>query len=308
MLSFSKERVCFAMRKKAAVILNPQSGMKQGKRNLADIVGIFCTAQYDVNVYVTSCRGDATVAASRLGKECDLVVCIGGDGTFNEVVSGMVASGNTAEIGYIPAGSTNDFANSLGLSKNMLEAAKQIVDGTPQKYDVGKFNDRYFTYVASFGAFTRASYNTPQKVKNALGHVAYVLEGVKELGNIQPINVEIDIDGETLNGEYIFGAVCNSTSLGGILTLSPDVVDMNDGLFEMLLVKAPKNILDLNECIAALTSQNYQSRMLVFKSGKNVTVKTEKTLDWSLDGEHANGGTIAAISNLHDAVKLVSKE
>ncbi len=295
------------MQKKAVIILNPLSGMKQGKRHLADITALFCAANYDVTVFVTSKRGDAINAAARLGKDAVLVVCIGGDGTFNEVCTGMISAGNTSKIGYIPAGSTNDFANSLGLSKNMLIAAQQIIDGEIAKYDIGKFGDRYFTYVASFGAFTRTSYNTPQNVKNALGHIAYVLEGVKELGNIQPVNMTIDIDGETLSGEYIFGAICNSTSLGGILTLSPDVVDMNDGLFELLLVKSPKSLADLNECIAALTTQNYDSRMLVFKSGAKLTVKTDAQLDWSLDGEYAKSDCVTEIINIHDAVQLVTK-
>ena len=169
------------------------------------------------------------------------------------------------------------------------------------------FNDRYFSYVASFGAFTKASYATSQSIKNALGHTAYILSGIKEIGNIKPIHMKFKIDGEDeFEGDYIFGAISNSTSLGGILTLDPDVVDMNDGLFELLLVKAPKNILDLNECITALTSKKYNSRMLVFKTASSFEVIAPECIDWSLDGEYQKGTENILIKNIPNAFSIIN--
>ncbi len=293
------------MAQKMLVIMNPFSGLKQGKKYLADILQIFCKADYQCTVYMTSGRLDATNIAKKDGGKYDKVICIGGDGTFNETVSGLLMGGHETPIGYIPAGSTNDFANSLKLPKNMLKCAELMVEGTPQHLDIGQFNERYFSYVASFGAFTKASYSTPQNVKNALGHLAYILEGIKEIGNIKPRHVKFTADGEAFEDDYIFGAISNSTSVGGILTLSPDVVDMNDGLFEILLVKSPMNLLDLNECIGALTTQNYKSRMLVFKSASDILVQPDKETEWTLDGEYEKGTPTVQIHNIHDAIHFI---
>ena len=240
------------------------------------------------------------------GGQADLVVCIGGDGTFNEVITGVVHAGIKTPIGYIPAGSTNDFAASLGLSKNVIQAAQDIVAGRPQAYDIGRFRERCFTYVASFGAFTKTSYATSQSVKNALGHLAYILGGIKELSSLHRYHVTLTLDnGEREAGDYIFGAVSNSTSVGGILTLDPDIVDMNDGLFELLLVKYPENMVQLAEVIRALTSQKYDSPSIVFRPARRVTVEADPGMDWTLDGEFAQGSERIEIENLHSAVNIV---
>lgn len=235
--------------KRLLLILNPCSGKKRANRALAEIVSIFNRGGYDVTVYTTAARGDATQVAASRCREFDCVVCAGGDGTFNEVVSGVYAAGSDTPIGYIPAGSTNDFASSMHLSRNLLQAARDIVEGEPRTLDLGSFNGRCFSYVASFGAFTRASYATSQSVKNALGHLAYVLGGIKELPSIRSRHVRFLLDHETvLEDDYIFGAISNSTSVAGILTLSPEIVDMNDGVFELLLVRKPQSLMELSDC------------------------------------------------------------
>lgn len=295
------------MQTKALIILNPNSGLKAGKKCLSDILQIFCEAEWIYEVFITSKCGDAKAVVEKRGSSFDTVVCIGGDGTFNEVVSGIVSAQIDVSVGYIPSGSTNDFANSLKLSKNMLTAAKNIVDGTVKSYDACDFNGRTFTYVASFGAFTKASYATPQNVKNALGHLAYILGGIIEIGKIKPISLKMIADGEEIEGDFIFGAVCNSTSLGGILTLDEKVVDMNDGLFEVLLIKSPKNLAELNDCIVALTTQNYNNKMLCFKSCSTVEIKLPKKAEWSLDGEYEKGSKSVKITNLHNAINLIVK-
>ena len=223
--------------KKLLFIVNPRAGKTKSRAPLFDAVAQFSRAGYLVRVYITEAGGQARDITARWGGQYDMVVCAGGDGTLNETITGLLSAGADTPIGYIPAGSTNDFASSLKLPTNILKAAQTIVEGEPVSYDVGRFGNRYFSYVASFGAFTRSSYATPQNVKNALGHTAYVLSGITELSQIRNEHVKMEIDGQTVEGDFLFGAICNSTSVGGILTLDPKQVDMGDGLFEILLVE-----------------------------------------------------------------------
>lgn len=289
-------------------IINPCSGKKKANRYLTQIIDIFNRAEYDVTVYITEKQGDATAVAQRLASQMDAVVCCGGDGTFNETMCGVLASGADVPMGYIPAGSTNDFANTLKLPTSVLEAARNIVEGTPVAYDVGLFEDRYFSYVASFGAFTHASYATPQSVKNALGHTAYLLSSISELAQIRKIPATFELDGETLEGEYIFGAVCNSTSVGGILNLDPSQVDMQDGQLEVLLVHSPKSLGEITECIGAFQNKTYNCKMMSFRSARSVKVTMENPVDWTLDGERQEGKHQVQITNEHLAIRLLKKE
>ena len=291
------------------LIMNPAAGTKKANPHLSEILSVFTRAGYACLTFMTQKRGDGTALAAQYAEKADLIVCIGGDGTFNEVISGVVRAGAKTPIGYIPAGSTNDFAASLGLPKNVIQAAQSIVAGQPVPYDVGRFRDRYFTYVASFGAFTRTSYATSQSVKNALGHLAYVLEGILELTSLRRYHAAITLDtGAREEGDYIFGAVSNSTSVGGILTLDKRVVDMNDGQFELLLVKYPRNMTELAEIIRALSSQHYDSPTLIFRTASRLSVSADPGMDWTLDGEYARGSAAIEIENLHSAVNIMVNE
>jgi len=291
--------------KKMLFILNPCAGMRKANQVLPEILSVFNRADYDVRVYVTAGPLDAVSAIKKLAPGMDLVVCCGGDGTFNETCTGLLDAGLQLPIGYIPAGSTNDFAGSLHLPADPVAAARQIVAGTPECYDIGLFGTRYFSYVASFGAFTKASYATPQNVKNVLGHTAYVLEGISELFQIRKIHVRLELDGQELEDDYIFGAVCNSTSVGGILTLDPNQVDMGDGKFEVLLVRAPRDLAEITEFIAAVQKQQYNCRMMSFLSAKEVKIYADADMFWSLDGEKAAGQSMVTVSNLHHAIRLI---
>ena len=291
--------------KKMLFLLNPCAGMRKANRFLPDILALFNRADYDVSVYITAAPGEAAEYTAQRAKELDLIVCCGGDGTFNETVSGLLQAGADTPIGYIPAGSTNDFANSLGLSTHPIEAAKRILEGTPTAYDVGSFGGRVFTYVASFGAFTRASYATPQSVKNALGHTAYVLSGISELSQIKNIHAKFQLDGEVLEGDYLFGAICNSTSIGGIAKLDPSQVDMADGMFELLLVRAPKDLTEIAECITAMQKQQYNCRMITFRTVSHLTVTTDAGTNWTLDGEMEPTNDPVEVHNLYHAIRLV---
>ena len=294
------------MEKRLLLIMNPYAGQKSGKKHLADILESFCKAAFVPTVFMTTGTGNGYMLAKAHTAAADVVVCVGGDGTFNEVVSGVIDSGVDVPIGYIPCGSTNDFASGLKLSKTPLRAAQDILDGTPKTYDIGLFGGRYFSYVASFGAFTRASYATPQNLKNALGHLAYILEGIKDLPNIRPVHMRIETADTVFEDDYIFGAISNSTSLGGILTIDPDTVDMNDGLFELLLIKYPKTATELNECIRCLQEKNYHSSMLTFHSTNRLNITADKTIDWTLDGEHEPGHEQITVENRHNAFRLIT--
>ncbi|MDD5926779.1 MAG: YegS/Rv2252/BmrU family lipid kinase [Firmicutes bacterium] len=293
------------MSKKALIIINPCSGTKRANKYLTDIVDIFTTAGYVCTVLTTTKRGDGTIYAREYASKVDLITAIGGDGTFNEVASGVIESGERVPIGYIPAGSTNDFASSLEIPKNILAAARDVVNGEPVSFDVGSFNGRNFSYVASFGAFTKASYATPQNVKNALGHLAYILEGINSIASIRKEHMIIEAGGQVYEDDYIFGAISNSTSLAGILTLNPKLVDMSDGLFELLLIKAPKDPIDLAEIIYMLNSQNYESNNLVFINCSEFRIHADKNTSWSLDGEYQEGCEEIEVKNLHHAIELM---
>ena len=294
--------------KKLLFILNPYAGTRKASKALPDILAVFNRADFDVRVYVTAGPGDAVDAVETLAADMDLVVCSGGDGTFNETVTGLMKAGLTLPIGYIPAGSTNDFAASLGLSSDPVEAARQIVEGVSVVYDAGRFGDRYFSYVASFGAFTRTSYSTPQSVKNALGHTAYLLSSVQELSQLRKEHLLIETDDRIIEDDFVFGAISNSTSVGGILTLDPKQVDMRDGKFELLLVRAPRDLLEISDCIRALQTQKYNCAMMTFLSTSRLTVYASPEMPWSLDGERQEGSDKILVENLHHAIGLMKRE
>ena len=294
--------------KKMLFIMNPYSGMRRAARYLSDIIALFNRHGYEVITHMTGAQGEAIDVVARTASRVDLVVCCGGDGTFNETITGLLQSGVDIPIGYIPAGSTNDFATSMKLSTNVIQAARDIVEGQPVAYDVGKFGERYFSYVASFGAFTRASYATPQSIKNALGHTAYVLEGITELSQIRKEHVRMELDGEIVEDDFIFGAISNSTSVGGILNLNPAQVNMSDGKLEVLLVRVPRDLSELAECIKAVQSQQYNCAAITFRSARKIRVHSNPLMPWTLDGEREDGHIHVDVENVHLAIRLIQRE
>lgn len=294
--------------RKLLFVVNPYAGMRRVNRYLADIVSVFNRADYEVVTYMTAGPGDGTRISQINARQADLVVCAGGDGTFNEVLNGVLRSGCDVPLGYIPCGSTNDFGASLGLSANVVQAAKDIVSGEEVRYDVGKFGSRYFSYVTSFGAFTRASYHTPQNVKNALGHAAYLLEGIQELSQLRTEHIRIEMGERVIEDDFLFGAVSNSTSVGGVLTLDPKQVDLGDGLFEILLVRAPRDLAELSECVRALRSQRYNCGMITFASADKLRILASRQMPWSLDGEREEGHEEVFVENLHLAMRMIVRK
>ena len=294
------------MLRKLLFIVNPVAGKKKLKNQLLDVIQIFAKGGFSTTVVVTGRRREAIEFAA-LAKDYDRIVCAGGDGTLNEVISGMIEHNITIPLGYIPCGSTNDFASTLGLPTDVKKSADIIANCMPYPIDVGRFDKRHFTYVASFGLFTAASYSTDQNVKNLLGHLAYVFEGMKDLQAIKPYHMKFVAEDKTLEGDYVFGAIANSTSFGGIIKLREELVSLNDGLFEVLLVKMPKNIVDLNVIINSLTTSNFDNdRFEFFKTSKLEIVPSEPTA-WSLDGEYMRTDGPVVMENLHGAIQLIKE-
>ena len=294
--------------KKMLFIMNPISGQKKAAKFLPEIISLFNRADYEVITYLTGCQGDATRMAALRGGDVAIVVCCGGDGTFNETITGLLKNDIQVPVGYIPSGSTNDLANSLKLSSNPLKAAQDILEGTPAVYDVGKFGSRYFSYVASFGAFTQTSYTTPQSIKNLLGHTAYVLSGISELSQIRKEHVRMEIDGEIVEDDFLFGAISNSTSVGGVLTLDPKVVNMSDGLLEILLVRAPHNLTEITECLQAFQAQDYNNcAMVTFRSARRIRILANPSMLWTLDVEREECHWEGVAENLHHAIRLIKR-
>ena len=291
--------------KKMLFIYNPKAGKAQIRNKLADILDVFTKGGYEITVYPTQRSEDAMEKTEKRSKEYDIVVCSGGDGTLDEVVTGMIRSGFRTPIGYIPAGSTNDFGGSLGLPKNMVRAAENIVNGNDFACDVGSFNQDIFVYIAAFGLFTDVSYETDQHMKNILGHLAYLLEGSKRIWNVPTYWIKVEANGETFEGEYIYGMVTNAKSVGGFKNLPGQDVRLDDGLFEVTLIKRPKNPLELNEIIASLLMQEDHTDLIDSFKTDRIIIESNQEISWTLDGEYGGDHGYVCIEARKHAMELV---
>lgn len=279
------------MLKKMLFIHNPRAGRGMIRQNIADIIDIFTRGGYDVMVHPTQGVGDATRTVQDYGESVDAIVCCGGDGTFDEVLNGVMVACPDMKIGYIPCGSTNDFAKSLSIPTDPIEAAQDIVVGDVYQCDVGQFNSKFFSYVAAFGMFTNVSYETDQNLKNTLGHFAYLLEAGKQMFNIPSYHLMVDIDGVKTEGNYTVGMVTNSRLVGGMKNITGTKVDMNDGLFEVTLVRTPTNPLETHDIIVELTNLDTQitSHSMVDKfKGRRIAIEAPDNIAWTLDGEYGD--------------------
>lgn len=285
-------------------IYNPKAGKAQIKSNLLDIIDTFVKAGYEVTAYPTQGQGDAVRAVRERREGYDIVVCSGGDGTLDEVVTGMMQCKEKLPIGYVPAGSTNDFANSLGIPRSMVKAADAVVNGRNFACDIGAFNDDIFIYVAAFGLFTDVSYETRQDIKNMLGHTAYLLEGVKRLSSIKSYWMKISYDDVCLEGEYIYGMITNSNSVGGFKGITGKDVELNDGLFEVTLIKKPANLLEMNNIISALVDRRVHSDAFRSFKTSRITIESDQEVAWTLDGEFGGSHYKAVIENRNGALEI----
>ncbi len=302
--TYAGRRTEGVMDRRMLFIYNPRAGKAQIRSNLLDIIDIFVKAGYEVTAYPTQARGDAVKAVKERSAGYDIVVCSGGDGTLDEVVSGMMKCEEKLPIGYVPAGSTNDFANSLKIPKSMIKAADIVVSGEDFACDIGTFNNDNFIYVAAFGIFTDVSYQTKQDAKNVLGHAAYLVEGVKRLPAVRAYPLKISYSDQVIEGEFLYGMVTNSYSVGGFRGITGQDILLDDGLFEVTLIRKPSNPLDLNSIILALVDKRVKSEHIyTFKTSKLV-VESENPVSWTLDGEFGGDHCKAVIENRQQVLNI----
>lgn len=292
------------MSQKLLFIFNPHAGKGQIKNHLVDIVDEMVKAGFEVTIYTTQAQADATRKVVEDGADYDRIVCSGGDGTLDEVMTGMMQADLHIPIGYIPAGSTNDFANSLGIPKDMIKAAEHAVGDNLFACDLGDFNSDTFVYVAAFGLFTEVSYKTSQQLKNIFGHVAYIMEGVKQLRDIPSYRMQVEYDGKIFQDEFVYGMVTNSVSVGGFKGMTGEDVKLDDGLFEVTLIRNPKNPIELNEILACLTNMIDDSDLIYSFKTDCVRITAKEEIPWTLDGEFGGAHTEVTIRNLKQRVGI----
>lgn len=292
-------------KKKLLFIYNPQAGKSKIRSNLLDIIDIFVKADYEVTAYPTQAAGDATKAVVDRSSGYDLIACSGGDGTLDEVVFGMMESIEKLPIGYIPAGSTNDFARSLGIPSNMVKAAHSMVDGHPFRSDIGALNDAFFVYVAAFGVFTEVTYETPQKFKNTIGYSAYILEAIKSLPTIKSYKMTVKWEEGQIESDFIYGMVTNSVSVGGYKGITGHHVFLDDGYYEVTLIRSPSSPIELNNIVKALVDRRMDSdNIIVFKSS-HVVFESHEPVPWTRDGEFGGTHTTANITVHPQAIDIL---
>ena len=294
------------MKKKVLFIVNPKSGKGSIRSKLLDIVDIFVKAEFDLTLYISQSAGDARAKAKEVEGRYELVICSGGDGTLDEVISGMMECEKRSAIGYIPCGSTNDFAHSLKIPTSMTKAAEHIAAWKEFPCDIGRFNDDYFVYIAAFGLFTDVSYETSQDVQNVLGHLAYILEGMKKLTEIKSYPMKVESEEMTVEGNFLFGMVTNSTSVGGFRNITGKHVHLDDGVFEVTLIKTPQNILELNEIIQAVIAGKSENNKYFYQfCSKAVKFISGDPVAWTLDGEFGGYHEVVDVKNDKQALSLL---
>lgn len=293
--------------KKMLLIVNPKAGKNQVKPYLCDIIDLYVANGYEVTVHTTQSQKDAYNIVGQCGEKYDIIVCSGGDGTLDEVCSALLLLEKEKRplLGYIPAGTTNDFAKSLGITSGMMQAAQLVLDGDPFECDLGLFNKTPFVYVAAFGVFTQVSYTTPQNVKNSLGHLAYILEGIKSITSIQSYHVRCEYGDKVIDDDFIYGMVTNSISVGGFKSISGKVMQLNDGLLEILLVRMPRTLIDLNGILSALLTQKIDERYMYMIKTDHIRFSSEDEMAWTLDGEDGGTHHEADIYNLNKVVQII---
>ena len=286
------------------LVVNPFSGRGLSKSALGTIVSQLCEGGYRVTVYYAGEEDPETLVFNN-AKNHELVVCVGGDGTLSSVISGLLRSSVHIPVGYIPAGTSNDVASTLALSKNPSEAVKSIINGTPQALDIGLFSGRYFTYIAAFGAFTGVAYNTKQSAKRALGQLAYVLGGFAEVFSIKSRHIIMEYDAGIIEGDYIFGGVVNSKSVAGLVKIDSRHVNLADGLFEVVLVKQPIDLPNLIDTLGNIITQTYNSENVLMLHTSRAKFSFEEEVSWTIDGENGGLHKNVDIVNYHEAVNIV---
>ena len=295
------------MEQKLMLIINPAAGRGAYKINIGDALQILDEGGYRTTLYYTADRRHATEYAAQYGTDYDVVACIGGDGTLIEVIAGLMQLEKKPRLAYIPMGTANDVATTLNLPKNdTVAAARRILEGKPHPYDVGGFGEKeYFAYIAGFGAFTEVSYATPQDQKRALGHLAYVLQGMASLGRIEPVHTIVEHDGGVIEADLLYGSLNNSTSVGGVVRFSDEMVSLGDGMSELVLVRDPKTMEGFGDLAASVLSQSYDSEYLIILHTKKARFTFDHPVAWTRDGEAGGEHTVVELCNYHAPIEFI---
>ena len=291
--------------KRVLLVFNPKSGRGDFIKSLYSVISLFSRAGYEVAVYPTTSSGDAKDYVQKRGSHFDLVVCAGGDGMISEVVNAYMKMDAPPPLGYIPTGTTNDFAVSLGIPKVHTEAADAVLNGQARNIDIGRFGGQYFSYVAAFGKFTDVSYSTAQSAKNILGRAAYIFEGIKQLGNLDAVNCEIDIDGEIIAGDFILGVVTNMTTVAGFRVPADKDSSVDDGLFEAIFVRSPQSLAELPGTIAALTDPSAEADTVIRRTAKKINFTHKNPCGWTVDGEFGGEHSNITLENIRRALSII---
>lgn len=290
--------------KNLMLIINPYSGRGLSNSTLGIVVSLFCAEGYAVTVYTTDGMSTENLV-KKYSSGYQLVVCVGGDGTLSGVASGLMQTTSPPPFGFIPTGTANDMASTLALSKDPKTAVRTVINGHPVPLDIGCFNEKYFTYIAAFGAFTGVSYNTPQSAKRALGHLAYVIDGLASMPMIKPRHTIIEFDGGTIEGDFIFGGVTNSTTIAGFVKLDRKDVDLGDGLFEVILVRNPVNSMELGTIISSILNKTYDSENVLLLHTSKIKFHFDEEVGWTKDGEYGGAHKDLEITNCHHALRIM---
>lgn len=293
------------MEKRLLLVLNPCAGQKRANRFLPEIIRMVIEHGYECTTYVTGFSGDAAEYVARAAERYDRIICAGGDGTLNETIVGVVNAGVDRAIGYIPCGTTNDYAATIGLSTDVLQAARDALEGDAYLFDRGSFNGRHFTYTATCGAFARTSYTTPQAAKNLLGHFAYLLEGVKDLSTLRPIHMRAEAYDRTVEGDFILCAVTNSLSVGGMLKLDKNLVSLNDGKFEVMMVRSPAQPAQMAKILVELRNSDLPGEMIEFFPAERLRITTGEDVEWTYDGERGDCGREFDVRNIRRSMRII---
>lgn len=291
--------------KKMLFVYNPMSGKGLIRNSLSTIIEMLSAGGFDITIYPTSGVKDGERIVEERADEFDVIVCSGGDGTLDEIVTGLMRSEQRKTIGYIPSGSTNDFASSLGIPKQAEQAAKLILEGESFACDLGRLNEDYFVYVAAFGIFTDVSYQTPQEMKNTFGHAAYVLEAMKRMGTWRSHHLKITSEEFSEEGDFVFGMVTNSNSVGGFKGITGRNVELNDGLFEVMLVRTPLNLMDWQDIITAVLTKDTKSKRVVTFKTRKMRIESEEPVAWTRDGENGGESTCVEVENLPQKIDVL---
>lgn len=291
------------------LIINPVAGRRKARYAAFQIIDMLTRNGCKTTVFTTSQKGDAVEYVKAFGGEAQRIICCGGDGTLNEVITGLALADLHVPVGYIPTGTTNDLAHALNLPTKIDKAIYVALGDGMRGYDIGKFNDnQYFSYVSSFGAFSNASYGTPQLIKNMFGRVSYLINGVLRIGDIRPHKVKVVADEREIEGEFIFGSISNSTIIGGTLRLPEADIEFDDGKFEVTLIKNPTSPKEFRDGLYGILAQQYKEEQhIYFFKARKITLTFEESTEWSIDGECAGVHETVTIENLKCATEIIAK-